>query len=245
MSNIWNEVDERWYEMVLTDRVVKRKKIIPLDLKLTPLTLCVWHMDDGSANSKDANIELNTQGFTLDEIEFLICKLDKDLGIKSHKKTGGKKNGQFKIYVGRKSYFDFIEMIKPHVEWDCFQYKIDTSKYNKKAQIGEDHFGSILTEEKVKKIFKMFDAGVSQKEIATKIGISKASVSLITSGERWQHLGISRSKTNKPRLTHEKKKEIVILNNEGLLQKEIAERLNINQSSVSRVLKESECHALN
>lgn len=242
---LWNVLESKWYVPRTDHKWYKRRKIVPQDLKLTPLTLCIWHMDDGSNNPKDANIELNTQSFTVEEVEFLIERLHKDLNIESHKKKGGHKDGQYKIYIGRKSYFDFIEIIKPHIAWDCFKYKVDTSAYTKKPHRGETHSGAKLTEKKVKQIFQLRDEGLLQKDIAEKIGTNKASVSLILSGDRWQHLGMNRPTKKKPRLTEEIKNRILALNSKGLLQKEIAERLNINQSTISRVLKETQCHALN
>jgi DNA-binding MarR family transcriptional regulator len=233
MDVVWNEVDERWYQIELVNRKVKRTKIIPQDLKLTPLTLCVWHMDDGCNNPKDANIELNTQGFTVEEVDFLIDRLDEDLSVKSHKKK--EKRDQYKIYVGHKSYFDFMEMIKPHISWDCFRYKTDTSAYTKKPHRGETHSTSKLTEKKIKQIFKLRDKGWLQREIAEKLKMSQASISMILSGDRWQHLGMKRATTKKSRLTTEKKALILKLNAQGLLQKDIAEQLNINQSTVSRI----------
>ena len=212
----------------------ERRKIVPTDIKLTPLALCLWHMDDGSNNQTDANIELNTQSFTVDEVEFLIERLKKDLGIDSHKKTGGKE-GQYKIYIGRGSYFDFIEMIKPHVEWDCFRYKIDTSGYNKQPHRGETHSGSILTENNVREIFRLRDEGMLQKDIAEKMGVSN--ISAVLSGEQWSHLGLSRPKIKKPRLSKEVKQQITDLQTQGCSQNQIVERLNINQSTVSRVLR--------
>ena len=71
------------------------------------------------------------------------------------------------------------------------------------------------------------------------LSISKAAISLVLSGDRWQHLGMKRETTKKPRITKEMKDEILKLNSDGLLQKEIAERLNINQSTISRVLRKS------
>lgn len=236
---LWNALESKWYVPRTDHKWYKRTKVVPKDITLTPLTLCIWHMDDGCNNPKDANIELNTQGFTVEEIEFLIERLHKDLNINSHKKKGGHKDGQYKIYIGRKSYFDFIEMIKPHIAWDCFKYKVDTSAYTKKPHRGETHSGAKLTEKKVKQIFQLRDEGLLQKDIAKKVGTNKASVSLILSGNRWQHLGMSRPTKKKPRLTKENKRQITVLNSEGLLQKDIAEQLNINQSTISRVLKET------
>lgn len=229
----WEKLESKWYVSRTDHPRFKRRKIVPTDIKLTPLTLCIWHMDDGSNNQTDANIELNTQSFTFDEVEFLIERLKQDLGIDSHKKTGGKE-GQYKIYVGRGSYFDFIEMIKPHVEWDCFKYKIDTSGYTKEPHRGEDHSGSILTEIDVREIFTLRDNGMKQKDIAEKMGVSN--ISAILSGEQWSHLGLSRPKIKKPRLSKEVKKEMFNLQSNGKSQNEIAVILNINQSTVSRVL---------
>ena len=234
-NNFWNEIESKWYVPRIDHPRFKRRKIVPTDIVLTPLALCIWHMDDGSNNQTDANIELNTQSFTVDEVEFLIERLKQDLGIDSHKKTGGKKEGQYKIYIGRDSYFDFIEMIKPHVEWDCFKYKIDTSGYTKNPHRGEDHSHSILTEEKVREIFRLRDEGMLQKDIKEKIGVSN--ISAILFGEQWGHLGLSRPKVKKDRLTKEEKRQMVRMSLDGKTQKQIAEILNISQGTVSRTFK--------
>lgn len=183
-NRMWNELEAKWYVPRTDHPRFKRRKIVPQDLKLTPLSLCIWHMDDGSNYAKDANITLETQGFTPDEVDFLIERLDQDLGIKAKRKKIKKPN-QFRIYVGRKSYFDYIEMIKPHIEWDCFKYKTDTSAYKKVSHRGESHSLAKLTEEKVAEIKKLLAEGVMQKEVAKKMNISKTTISLIHSGKRW------------------------------------------------------------
>ena len=177
------------------------------------------------------------KSFTVDEVDFLINRLKEDIGINSHKKTSGRKEGQYKIYIGRNSYFDFIDMIKPHIEWDCFKYKTETSGYTKKPHRGEDHSGSILTEDKVHDIFRMRDEGMLQKEIAEKIGASN--ISAVLSGEQWGHLGLSRPNLKKPRVTKDKKRQVVDMNSQGVSQKIISETLNINQSTVSRLVNQS------
>ena len=231
-NKFWNDIENKWYVPRTDHPRFKRRKIVPNDVVLSPLALCIWHMDDGSNNPTDANIELNTQGFTIDEVEFLVERLKKDLNINSHKKREKK---QHKIYVGRDSYFDFIEMIKPHIEWDCFQYKTDTSKYTKTPHRGETHSNSIITEDTVREIFKLRDEGMLQKDIAAKVGVSN--ISAILSGEQWAHLGLSRPKVRKRRLNKELKRQILDLFDSGKTQNQIAEALNINQSTVSRVLQ--------
>lgn len=203
MNKLWNWYEKQWY-VPIEHRWYKRKKVIPNNIKLTTLTLCVWHMDDGYANPKVANIELNTQGFARDEINFLIEKLKNDLGIEASEKKAGREN-QFKIYIGKKCYFDFIEMIKPHVKWDCFSYKLDTSTYSKKPQVGQYHSQAKLTESDVRKIFELQEKGLLHKEIAEKIGVSQPSITMILNGDRWPHMKLSKNSIKKSRITKSKK----------------------------------------
>lgn len=186
-SKLWNDLESKWYVSRIDHKRFKRRKIVPQDIKLTPLTLCIWHMDDGSNYAKDANITLETQGFTPEEVNFLIERLDQDLGINGKKKKA-KKPDQFRIYVGRKSYFDYIEMIKPHMAWDCFRYKVDTSGYHKCEHRREGHSLAKLTEEKVREIKRLLGEGVMQKEVAAKMSVKQATISLIKTGRRWAHV---------------------------------------------------------
>lgn len=237
-NDVWRELEGKWYVPRTDHYWFRRRKIVPQDLRLTPLTLCIWHMDDGSNNPKDANIELNTQGFTTEEVDFLIERLSKDLGIESHKKKT-KKSGQWKIYVGRGSYFDFIDMIKPHVAWDCFKYKIDTSQYVKTPQIGEDHSLSKLTEVQARQMFVLRGKGWPIKKIAKKLDVSQSATTMILNGDRWQHLGIPTVAIRKPRVTQEQKLRIVELTKSGKTQKDIGRLVGVNQATVCRLLKES------
>ena len=230
---IWKRLENQWY-VPIEHKWFKRKKVVPKHIRLTPLVLCVWHMDDGYCNPQDANIELNTQGFTHEDVEFLIERLKLDLGIQSKIK---KDRGKNKIFIGRKYYFDFINMIRPHVEWNCFQYKLDTTTYDKIAQIGEHHSQSKLTENQINEIFRLRDRGLQQKEIAKIIKTSKPNVSFILGGKRWSHLGKKREYIKKPRITQQQKEEITNLSEMGLQQKEIANKIGCNQSTVSRILK--------
>lgn len=181
-NRLWNDIESKWYVPRTDHPRFKRRKIVPQDLTLTPLSLCVWHMDDGSNYAKDANITLETQGFTPEEVDFLIERLDKDLAIKSKRKKT--KKNQFRIYVGRKSYFDFIDMIKPHVKWDCFKYKTDTSEYTKSSGKGEDHWNCKYNKEMIREVFYMHSCGMMQKDIAATLGLSRSNVSMILSGKR-------------------------------------------------------------
>lgn len=236
----WRDVEKEWYLRDSNGNYIKdhknwRIKIVPRRIRLTPLSLCVWHMDDGYANPIDANIELNTQGFSEEDIEFLIERLDVDLGIKASKKDD---QGKFKIFIGTKHYFSFIEIIRPHVQWDCFKYKLDVDTYCKIPQVGENHSQSKLTKKEFRKIFALSESGLMQKDIAEKIETSKTNISLILSGRNWNHLGLGEPpKPPKPKPRVKQKELIIQLRNEGLLQKEIAAKIGCNQSTVSRILR--------
>lgn len=225
----WQKCEKNWYVSRHDHHYFKRRKIVPSNIRLSPLTLTIWHMEDGCNNPKDANIELNTQGFTRDEVNFLIEKLKQDLGITSWEKRD---HYNYKIFVGRKSYFDFIEMIKPNIAWDCFTYKIDTSAYDKQPHKGENHSNSKLTELQVDEIFKLRQEGLLQKNLADKFGVSRTAISLILSGDRWGREG---NVKRKPRLSKETRQRIIDMS--GKSQKEIAQELGVNQSTVCRILK--------
>jgi hypothetical protein len=75
---------------ILTDFLsyfyINEKKVIPCDLKLNPLILAVWFMDDGS-KCRSSDVYLNTQQFDIESqrrlINYLKCfnleaKLNKD-----------------------------------------------------------------------------------------------------------------------------------------------------------------------
>lgn len=233
------ELAEKWYKMDgdqwMKNKKNKHIKIVPQDLKLTPLSLCVWLMDDGFCYPKDANAILCTHGFTVEEVDFLVERLKIDLNITAKRRIEWR--GYPIIYIGRESYFDMIEMIKPYVKWDCFQYKIDTTTYNKKPHRGETHSRSKITEEDVKKVFELRKSGMLQKDIAVHLGLSKPAISLILSGQLWKHLGMKIETKKKPRISKDTITKAIELDNEGLSQLQIAEILGTSQASINRILK--------
>lgn len=89
-------------------------KIIPADLGeyLTPLSLAIWFMDDGSKINK--TIRLATNCFQLAELNFL-CKLMKDkFNLQATvQKSGPNKGNILSIKTG--SLNTFITLVKPHM----------------------------------------------------------------------------------------------------------------------------------
>ena len=93
------------------------KKVIPDDLKLNPLSLAVWFMDDGSKTY--SSIYLNTQQFNLNEQLQLVDILKKDFGIDS---TLNKDKIYYRIRIRTQSVKRFINLVKEFVLKE-FKYK--------------------------------------------------------------------------------------------------------------------------
>lgn len=96
----------------------KRKKIIPKELRLSPLSLAVWFMDDGSKSRN--SIYLNTQQFSLSDQKKLQRFLRNGYKIET---TLNKDKKYYRIRVRVKSTDRFKEIIKPFV-LPLFYYKL-------------------------------------------------------------------------------------------------------------------------
>ena len=94
------------------------KKQIPLNLKLNPLTLAVWFMDDGS-KSRNA-VYLNTQQFSVDEQVVLQKILEETHGIES---TLNRDKHYYRIRIRTSSMQKYMDTIRPYVR-TCFEYKL-------------------------------------------------------------------------------------------------------------------------
>ena len=86
------------------------KKIVPKLLNLSPLTLAIWYMDDGSRC--DTDIYLNSQQFTLKEQKILVAELAKQFQIKS---SLNKDKQYHRIRIKKESVQLFMTAITPYV----------------------------------------------------------------------------------------------------------------------------------
>jgi hypothetical protein len=171
----------------------------------------------------------------------MLCNfLKRDLGIDSHPKKDrhAKKNGDssYKVFVGRDSYFHFIDIVKSCHVWECFKYKIDTSGYTKVAQVGEDHSQAKLTTDQAIEIVNSEEKDIAC--LAEKYCLSKAAISMIRSGKRWGEITGKAHVPKKPRLGIEKQQQILeLLKTAKKTQKEIATEVGCDQATVSRLSK--------
>ncbi len=101
------EQRKRWYP--------QSTKIVPQDIRLTPLSLLLWYLGDGSYKPTDKCIFLNTQGFAIEDVQFLCSKLN-ELGVNCHR---DKRN---KIYIGARYAVLFLKLLAPNPV-TCYNYK--------------------------------------------------------------------------------------------------------------------------
>ena len=85
-------------------------KIIPDNLILTPLTLAIWYMDDGSRC--DTDIYLNSQQFTQEEQEKLVLLLSKQYAIQA---SLNKDKEYKRIRIKKDSVQKFMDLISFYV----------------------------------------------------------------------------------------------------------------------------------
>lgn len=97
---------------------VNGKKRIPPDLKLNPLSLAVWFMDDG-ARIRSAYY-LNTQQFTLPEQLFLQKLLLNIFGLTS---ALNRDKQYFRIRISTESSIKLQQLIEPYIV-SCLRYKL-------------------------------------------------------------------------------------------------------------------------
>ena len=92
------------------------RKIIPPNLKLDPIMLSVWFMDDGS-KCRQADVYLNTQQFSIEDQNLLIKSLQ-DLGLVA-------RLNKDKIYYRIR----FIKSSLPILKQLIYQYIIPSMRY--------------------------------------------------------------------------------------------------------------------
>lgn len=108
------------FESYYRDWYVEDKKcIVPKGIKLTPLTLAIWFLDDGSFdNQSKQSIEIYTNRFTLESVKYLICELKEQHGLEC--KYREKNPNQYVITFDRNATKQFMEIIREYIHPSMF-----------------------------------------------------------------------------------------------------------------------------
>lgn len=108
----------------------KRRKMIPRNISkllISPLTLAVWYMDDGSLDYRPKDhyaFILNTDSFLLKEARLLSEAIKKNFGIKDRVYNSLCRGKRYpKIYIGVEGRDRFLSLIKPYI-LNCFSHKL-------------------------------------------------------------------------------------------------------------------------
>jgi len=108
----------RWYRY----KDGKRYKSVPKDVEITPTSVMMWYLGDGSVTQPDKGkrimVRFATDGFLPEEVEFLAEKIRK-VGIKAHRDDC---NRVFIKARGIPAFFNYIGRTSPV---KCYDYKFD------------------------------------------------------------------------------------------------------------------------
>lgn len=132
LKKVWGKIHKNYGFCTYSHRLLgnfqkdfyrNKIKVVPNNLQkeITPLSLAIWFMDDGSIkSSKHKGIFLNTQSFSKKDVKKLQDILKSKFGIK----TTTRKDGMHEqIYLGGNFGEEFIKIIRPYII-SSLKYKI-------------------------------------------------------------------------------------------------------------------------
>jgi hypothetical protein len=106
-------------------------RLIPEDIKLTPLQLAIWYMSDGDLKydkrSGSYQIRIATHRYYIDDLKWLVDEINKLYGIKFniYRECKNKENCGYRLATGKKyQVYKFCKLIEPYM-CNCFKYKIE------------------------------------------------------------------------------------------------------------------------
>lgn len=153
-------------------------KVIPEGLDLTPLTLAIWFCDDGSNSYDKRTITLYTNGFTFKDVEMLKYKLYEKFSLNA---KIYKQYGQPVLYLRSNDYINFLDIINPHMVWDCFAYKRNKNEIKNPQAVD-------LVDDQVKIILNAWNNKSSIDELLSIYNSNKSIIFNIISGRTYKHL---------------------------------------------------------
>lgn len=114
-SSIFTFYAEQFYQ--------NKKKIIPkmIDKIITPQSLAIWFMDDGSIKSKAHKaLVIHTHGYSKDDLLLITKVLDQKFGLKIGLQ---KQYDKWRLYIFSESVDNFKKIISPYI-LPSMQYKL-------------------------------------------------------------------------------------------------------------------------
>lgn len=118
--------------------------------------------------------------------------------------------------------------------------KITEKVKNNGSLKGSKNPNTLLVEDDILQIKELIKLGMHLSEIAKKFNVSYSIISKIKRGKSWKHVGEDLSYLkyqNSIRLTEDEVKEIKLLLNSGMKQKEIAKKFGVSASTICVIKK--------
>ncbi len=114
-----NDLQNRWYRSATKkERAKGRKffKVIPPDLKLTPLICRQWYIGDGSLSKDCGYVTMCTNDFTINEVKLLVRKIRVNGLLATYQRYNNT------IRIPKAGVKDFLNYIGP-CPIKCYEYK--------------------------------------------------------------------------------------------------------------------------
>lgn len=139
------------------------QKIVPKTLILNPLICLIWYIGDGAlCNSKnDQHIQLSTDCFSLDEVEFLCGQLSQ------FNAKPMRQGDVYRIYIPHCKIKDFLHYIG-NCPFEDYKHKWNVREYK--------NFCIFDKPELVSDMIKLFNNGYSAGTIARHLGVDRSTV---------------------------------------------------------------------
>ena len=146
-------------------------KIVPSDIKLTPVLLTHWFCGDGRGGDQKGTLGFCTDGFSVLDVDLLVYRLRVDLGIIALRTLNHR--GHPQILVSRRDEaVKLAECVTPYLP-ECCMYKL--KHVHPSTQVGR---GRKLSDDL--KIAIQRDCGNgTMREVAVKYGVSVSKVWLL------------------------------------------------------------------
>ena len=234
-NKCFTELGKKWYRLTPENKLIK---IIPQDIKVTPLSLCIWYMDDGSKEKGINRVRIATNCFQDEEVALLISIINKNFKIEARLIHNSLNQPMIEI-GGYQNYKNFYNTILPHIQWDCFQHKIEKPK-EKIILSGEEHPQVKLTDENIKEIIKLYKSGLNQTDIAIKFDVKANTISTILNGKSRNNKtitqGVNGARNPRAKLTYSQVNEIRKLHPK-MSYNQLAKKYQVSKGLIASIIK--------
>jgi hypothetical protein len=183
------EQHARWYVPREGRGPGRWRKIVPPDVRLTPLALAQWYYGDGSLGNGGYSIRFATHGFKKEESEFLLARLRELYGWQGVVYRDAQRGREYwAIRFSRSEDRNaLVELVRPWTP-NCFLYKLRVKVSAPCSSEEEARRRKPLrhTEAQAAEVRRRALAGEPYEAVAKDLGMTALYVGRIARGERWK-----------------------------------------------------------